>query len=171
MSNQARVSSIDALESFRGELIQYIKKARIALEDMTSETRRTKDWLDTDRFNFWNREIRKRGKLLEQAEQELYSANLTSPLAANAIQKMAVLKARRLLTEAEEKMRVLSQWRKRFDNLANPHLRQLDPLFALLTQTLPQGVVSLGESIKALQTYAEAPSPALIPPPPTLDPE
>lgn len=163
MSSQARITSIDALESFRAELIQYITKARVALEDMTSETRRTRDWLDHDRVNFWGTEIRKRTKLLEQAEQELYSANLTSPLASNALQKMAVLKAKRRVVEAEEKMRVINQWRKRFDRLSNPPLRQLDPLFALLSQDLPQGVVSLGESIKALQAYAEKAAPVVNP--------
>lgn len=167
MSSQARITSIDALESFRAELIQYITKARVALEDMTSETRRTKDWLDHDRTNYWNAQIRKRTKLLEQAEQELYSANLTSPLASNALQKMAVQKAKRLVLEAEEKMRVISEWRKRFDRLSNPPLRQLDPLFALLGQDLPRGVVSLGETIKALQAYAETSSPAASPPPET----
>jgi hypothetical protein len=154
-SNQARVSSIDALESFRSDLIRYIQKARIALEDMTSETRRTRDWLDTDRFNYWKTQIKKRTKLLEQAQQELYSANLISPLASNALQKMAVAKAKRLVIEADEKMQLLNHWRKRFDALSNPLVRQLDPLFALLSQDLPKGVVSLGESIKALQAYAE----------------
>jgi len=168
MSNQVRVSSIDALESFRSDLIQYITKARVALEDMTSETRRTKDWLDHDRRQYWSAQISRRTKLLEQAEQELYSANLTSPLASNALQKMAVVKAKRLVVEAEEKMRVLNEWRKRFDRLSNPPLRQLDPLFALLSQTLPQGVVSLGESIKALQAYAEK-LPAPVTPPPETE--
>jgi hypothetical protein len=165
MSNQVRVSSIDALEAFRSELIQYITKARVALEDMTSENRRTRDWLDHDRTNYWNAQIRRRTKLLEQAEQELYSANLTSPLASNALQKMAVTKAKRLVVEAEEKMRILNEWRKRFDRLSSPPLRQLDPLFGLLSQNLPQGVVSLGETIKALQAYAEQSPPPVTPPP------
>ena len=161
MSNQARVSSIDALESFRADLIQYIKKARIALEDMTTETRRTRDWLDTDRLNYWKTQIKKRTKLLEQAEQELYSANLASPLASNALQKMAAARAKRLVVEAEEKLHLLNHWRKRYDPLTNPLVRQLDPLFAILGQDLPKGVNSLGESIKALQAYAET-----SPPPP-----
>ncbi len=161
MTDQARVSSIDALESFRSGLIQYIPKARTALEDLTAEARRTRDWLDNDRMNHWIRQIRKRTKALEQAQQELYSANLLNPLAANALQKMAVQKAKRSLEEAEEKMRVLNNWRKRFDQLCNPPLRQLEPLFSILGHTLPKGVVSLTESIKALQSYAEkSPPPA-----------
>ncbi len=102
-------------------------------------------------------------KKLHQAEQELYSANLTNPQAANAFQKMAVLKARRKVEEAEEKIRVVKKWRQTFENRATPLLRQLDPMFHLVGQQLPKGVYSLGESIKALQAYAEknvAPKPA-----------
>ena len=77
---------------------------------------------------------------------------------------MNVQKAKRFLGEAEEKMRILNHWRKRFEPLANPPLRQLEPLFSILGQTLPKGVASITESIKALQAYAEA----APPPPPTI---
>ena len=154
MSDQARISSIDALEAFRADLIQYIAKARVALEDMEGDIRRTQTWLDTDRTQHWTGQVKQWTKHLHQAEQELYSANLTSPHASNAFQKMAVLKARRKLEEAGEKLRVLKKWRQTFENRATPLLRQLDPMFHLVGQHLPQGVFSLGESIKALQDYA-----------------
>ena len=90
MSDQARISSIDALEAFRAELIHYIEKARVALEDMTGEARRTRTWLDVDRTQHWGALFKKLTKQLHQAEEELYSANLTNPHASNALQKMAV---------------------------------------------------------------------------------
>ncbi len=165
MSDQAKISSIDALEAFRGDLIQYIAKARVALEDMEGDVRRTQTWLDTDRTQHWSGQVKLWTKHLHQAEQELYSANLTSPQASNAFQKLAVLKARRKLEEAEEKLRVLKKWRQTFENRATPLLRQLDPMFHLVGQHLPQGVHSLGESIKALQDYAEKNIPPAPAPP------
>lgn len=167
MSGQAKISSIEALEAFRADLVQYIAKARVALEDMEGDVRRTQTWLDTDRTQHWSGQLKTWMKKLHQAEQELYSANLTSPQAANAFQKMAVLKARRHVEEAEEKLRVVKKWRQTFENRATPLLRQLDPMFHLIGQQLPKGVHSLGESIKALQAYAEkhAPTTASTPPP------
>ena len=168
MSEQAKISSIEALEAFRADLIQYISKARVALEDMEGDVRRTQTWLDTDRAQHWGTEMKKRMKQLHQAEQELYSANLTNPQASNAFQKMAVHKAQRNVDEAEEKLRVVKKWRQTFDNRATPLLRQLDPLFHHVGQQLPKGVHSLGESIKALQAYAEKHAPTTAPtPPPT----
>ena len=155
MSDQVRISSIDALEAFRADLVQYIAKARVALEDMEGDVRRTQTWLDTDRVQYWGGQIKMWTKKLEQAEQELYSANLTSPHSANAFQKMAVTKARRNLEQAEEKMRVVKKWRQTFENRATPLLRQLDPMFFIVGQQLPKGVFALGESIKALQAYSE----------------
>ncbi len=155
MSEQAKISSIEALEAFRADLIQYIAKARVALEDMEGDVRRTQTWLDTDRAQHWERQWKMWTKNLHQAEQELYSANLTNPQASNAFQKMAVLKAKRKVDEAEEKIRVVKKWRQTFENRATPLLRQLDPMFHLVGQQLPKGVFALTESIKALQAYAE----------------
>lgn len=166
MSDQVDISSIDALEAFRADLIQFTAKARVALEDMEGSVRRTQTWLDTERTQHCAGQIKHWTKKLEQAEQELYSANLTSPKASHAFQKMAVLKAQRELEAAEAQQRVVKRWRQTFDNRATPLLRQLDPLFFIVGQHLPKGVHALGESIKALQAYAEkAPNPKPSSPP------
>jgi hypothetical protein len=76
---------------------------------------------------------------------------------------MAVARAQRRVEEAEAKLHVLKRWRLQFDNRATPLLRRLDPAFFLVGNHLPKGVHALGESIKALQAYAEkspAPKPA-----------
>lgn len=155
MADQAKVSSIDALEAFRADLIQYVGKARVALEDAEGEVRRTRSWLDVDRTNFWVGQMKLRTKQLEQAEAELYNATITRPTENHAFYKMAVMKAKRRIEEAEEKILVLKKWRQTFDNRATPLLRQLDPMFFIVGQQLPKGIHSLGEAIKALQAYAE----------------
>lgn len=155
MSDQVKVSSIDALEAFRADLIQYVEKARVALEDAEGEVRRTRTWLDVDRSGYWNARRKQRVKQLEQTEAELYNVTLTSPQESHAFQKMAVLKARRSLEEAEEKLARIRQWRQVFDHRTTPLLRQLAPMFFLVGHQLPKGIHSLGEAIKALQAYAE----------------
>ena len=155
MSDQARITSIDALESFRADLLQYVEKARIALEDAEGEVRRTRSWLEVDRTMYWAGQCKQWTKQLEQAEAELYNVALTRPQESHAFQKMAVLKARRKLELAEEKLRVVKHWRQTFENLSSPLLRQLDPMFFLVGRHLPKGIHVLGESIKAVQAYAE----------------
>ncbi len=169
MSDQAKIASIDTLEAFRSDLIRYLEKSRTALGDITGEVRRMRSWLDSDRTTHWAREMKQRVKKLEQAEQELYSANLTSPEASNAIQKMAVARARRSVEEAEEKIHILKKWRMQFDNRTGPLVRLLDPMQHQLTNALPKGVHHLGEAIKALHDYA-ATAPRATPPPPESQP-
>ncbi|BCU77018.1 hypothetical protein [Luteolibacter sp. LG18] len=159
MSDQARIASIEALEHFRADLIRYINQARSALEEMVGDVRRTRTWLDTDRLQHWGMQVKRQAKRLEQAEQELYSATLTDPKGSHALQKMNVQKCKRLVEEAEERLRVVQHWRKQFDNRAEPLVRQLDRMFGQLGQQLPRGVFSLGETIKSLQAYAETQRP------------
>ncbi|MEO0017272.1 MAG: hypothetical protein RLZZ522_555 [Verrucomicrobiota bacterium] len=160
MSNQARISSIDALEAFRAELIRYIEHARVALEDLTGDARRTRTWLDVDCTQHWAGQLKKRTKQLHQAEEELYRANLTNPQASNAFQKMAVQRAKRKLEEAEAKMHLIKRWRQVYDNRTTPLLHQLEPMFAQVGQQLPKAVHALTETIKILQAYAESGRPA-----------
>lgn len=165
MAEHANVSSIDALEAFRADLIQYVEKARMALEDAEGEARRTRTWLEVDRANHWTNQMKLRTKQLEQVEAEFYNARITRPTESHAFHKMAVAKARRRVEEAEEKLRVLKQWRQHFDTRVTPLLRQLDPMFFVISRRLPEGIHSLTESIKALQSYAEKSAPAKPAPP------
>ncbi len=155
MAEQAKVSSIDALESFRAELVNYVEKARVALEDAEGEVRRTRTWLDVDRATFWTREMKQRTKQMEMAEAEYYNARITRPTESHAFHKMAIAKAKRKVEDAEEKLRVLKHWRTQFDPRVTPLVRQLDPMFFMVMRHLPKGIHMLGESIKALQSYAE----------------
>lgn len=166
MSDQAKVSSIDALESFRADLIQYVEKARMAMENAEGEVRRTRTWLDVDRTGYWNRQMKHRVKLLDQAEAELYNVTLTSPRDSHSVQKMAVAKAKRDVMEAEEKIRRLKYWRQTFDNRVTPLLRQMDPMLFIVGQHLPKGIHALTEMIKTLQAYAEKSNVSHQTPPP-----
>jgi chromosome segregation ATPase len=164
MADHADVSSIDALESFRADLIRFVEKARVALEDAEGQVRRTRTWLDTDRLNHWSREMKMRVKQLEQAEAEYYNARITRPTESHSYHKMAVAAARRRIVEAEDKLHAIKRWRSHYDNQVTPLLRQLDPAFFLVSLHLPKGIHALAESVKALQAYAEkgpAPKPVV----------
>ena len=155
MDSQARVGSIEALEAFRAALIRYTERSRRALDDVTGEVKRTRGWLEVEQRQKWEAEFRKRSRLLEQAEQELYSARMSSLRDDKTAQQMAVNKARRMLAEAEEKLAVLKRWRQAFDAKIEVLAKQLESLHETLSRQMPKGVVSLTNSIRTLQDYAE----------------
>lgn len=166
MEGQARVGSIDALEAFRAGLIRYTERARRALDDVTGEVRRTRGWLETEQRQKWENEYRRRARALEQAEQELYSARMSSLKNDKSAQQMAVNKARRRLQEAEEKLAVIKRWRQAYDQRVEALSKQLESLHDTLSRQMPKGVVALTNSIRLLQDYAEtmpSPKPAAEP--------
>ena len=162
MDGQARVGSIDAIQDFRAALIRYSERARRALDDVTGEVKRTRGWLESEQRQKWEGEYRRRARHLEQAQQELFSARLSSMKQDKSAQQMAVKKAERMLAEAEQKLAVIKRWRQAYDARVEALAKQLETLQDMLTRQMPKGVVSLSNSIRHLQDYAEvnAPRPA-----------
>src|SRR3954467_13567039 len=106
MPEKAHVSSIDAIESFRAALLIYLSKTRPVLDDASGEVVRTREWLRNDRRLFWQDQVRRRTRDLEQAQQALFSAELANLRAPSSSEVFAVQRSKRALQQAEEKLKV-----------------------------------------------------------------
>ena len=96
-------------------------------------------------------------------QQELFSAKLSSIQDDKTAERMAVRKAQRALVEAEEKLAMIKRWRQAYDARVEALSKQLEGLHETLSRQMPKGVVSLTNSIRLLQDYAETqtkPAPA-----------
>jgi hypothetical protein len=94
MNRQAHVTAVAELDAFRASLIVYLDKAGRVLDDVQQEVVGTRLWLQSDRQVHWKHEIRKRTKLLNQAEQELFTARLSGHPAAVQDRRRTVERAR-----------------------------------------------------------------------------
>jgi hypothetical protein len=160
MGIQAKVSSVDSIEAFRASLIIFLHKARRSLDDVSDDVRRTRAWLQTDRRTYWEGEVRKRAKILDQAEQELMSARLTGNReTAIMVRQAAVNKATRSLAEAAEKLRCVKLWNQNYDGCADPVLKRLEGLRQFLDSDLPKAVTYLVNVQRSLDAYAEGRGP------------
>jgi hypothetical protein len=159
MSQRAHVTSVEAIEEFRSSLIVYVSKARPALEEVSDEALRVRLWLENDQRTRWEAEVRRRTRTLEQAQQALFSAGISNLRDASDGERMAVLRARRALEEAEGKLKVVKQWSREFQNRAEPLTRQLDKLHTLLSNDLLKAGAFLANVIKALDAYADVAPP------------
>ena len=154
-ASKANVTSIEALEAFRAKLIIFLSKARPTLEEVTDDVLRTRVWLETDQRNHWEHQLRRRQKDLEEAQQALFSASIAKLRAVSDAERMAVVKAKRALTAAEEKLAVIKRWRRDFDSQVEPLSKQLDSLRTMLATDLPKAVAFMTEIVKALDAYAK----------------
>src|SRR5437868_2084541 len=110
MAQQAKVTSVEAIEAFRANLIVYLSKARPALEEVTSEVARTRQWLTHDQRRFWQQELKQRHKKLERLQAELFGAMMSKLTDVSAAQQLAVRRAQESVREAEAKLQMLKHW-------------------------------------------------------------
>jgi len=160
MPQKAHVTSVDALEAFRANLINYVSKARPTLEEVSAEVVRAKQWLQNEQRTRLEAQVRRRSKELEEAQQALFSARIANLRDETTAEQANFHRARRALNEAQEKLRILKTWNREFDSRVDPLVKQMEKMHTILANDLSQAVVYLGEAIRTLDSYAGIQAPA-----------
>jgi len=155
MPDRAHVTSVDALESFRANLIIYLSRARSTLEEVSADVQRMRGWLEDEQRLRWENEVRRRSQALQEAQAALFSAKLSTFREAGSVEQLMVHRAKRALDEADAKFRLVKQWNRVFDNRADPLVRQMDKLHTVLTNDMVKALAFLAQAITTLQTYAK----------------
>ena len=163
MPERAQVRSIDALETFRSNLIVYLSKARPTLEEVSSDVQRMRGWLENERRAHWENEVRRRSRALEEAQAALFSSRISRLSEASAAEQMAVQRAKRAFDEADGKLRILKQWSRVFDNRVDPLVKQMEKLHTVLAHDMVRAVAYLAQAINTLDAYAAVAPPAAVP--------
>ncbi|MEY4386555.1 MAG: hypothetical protein RLY20_1838 [Verrucomicrobiota bacterium] len=168
MPERAKVTSLEAIELFRARLIIYREKAGRVLDEVGEDVLRTRMWLQNDRVTFWEGQIRKRQKDLEMRQQELFSAQLSGMRDASFVQQQAVRRAREGVRAAEDKLRIVKQWNRQYDQRVEPLGKQVEKLRHNLVHDLGNAIGFLAEVNKTLAEYTEL-RPASSAPQPSPD--
>ena len=154
MATNANVTSVEAIAAFRAALLVYVSKAKPVLEDACDEVTRMRIWLQSSQRVHWENEVRKRTRILENAQQALFSSNVANLREPGMAEKMAVTKAKRALNEADEKLQAVKRWNREFDHLAAPMVKQFESLRTTLANDMPKAATQLGQIVKTLDAYA-----------------
>jgi hypothetical protein len=155
MADRAQVRSVEAIDDFRAHLVVYLAKVRPLLDEVAGDLRRTQVWMESDARHQAERELRRRARALEEAQQALLSARLSTFREATAMEQNAVHAARRALGEAEERLHRQRRWIREFGPRTDPLARQVAILDSVLSGDLGGAVAWLGEILRALEAYAE----------------
>lgn len=170
MAGQAQITSVEALEAFRSDLIVYLGQVQPVLDEVGGEVVRMKFWLQNEQRHFWEGNLRQRQRRLEEAQAELFNAKLSTIQDSTILQQMAVQKAQRAVQEAEQKVAVLKRWERELEAQSNPLLKQISQLQGFLATDLNEAVTYLTQVIKALEAYKEVvPTSLATPVPPPTD--
>jgi capsule polysaccharide export protein KpsE/RkpR len=163
MPEAARITSVEAIEAFRADLLVYLEKARLVVEEVGEEVTRTRAWLQDDRGPHWAQQIRRRTILLQERQQELFTARLGQQNIQS--QLVAVRRAQQALEEAEGKVKTIKQWLRDYPIEVEPLARHADLLRHTLVSDMGKALVLLTHSIAALHAYAAMQAPAAAAPP------
>jgi hypothetical protein len=153
MAQSAQVTSVEAIESFRANLVVYLGKVRPVFEEINSQVQRLRFWLDNEQRRKWEQELRIRNRRLEEAKNELVGARLSNMREATSLQVMAVQRTERAVREAEEKLTVIKRWDRELENQTDPLVRQLEQVQGFLATDMAKAVVYLSQVVKTLDAY------------------
>ena len=155
MADRAQVTSVEALESFRSALIVYLSKTRPALEEMSNEVARARQWLQNDQRRLWENEMKVRTKKLERAKAELFSVSLSRMQEVSTAQQLLVHRAEQAFDEAQKKLTILKKWDRELENRSEPLVKQVDQFQSFVTAEMPKAIAYLNQAIRALEAYTE----------------
>jgi uncharacterized coiled-coil protein SlyX len=124
------------------------------VEEVSNELLRTRVWLESDQRNYWNKEIRLLGRQLEEAEQALFAARLSTLETKSALQEMAVQRLKRKLRDAEDKQHVTRNWSRALEDRAAPMLKEVESLQSFLAIEMGRALAHLDQVVKTLDAYA-----------------
>ena len=158
MATQAKITSTEALETFRAALIVFMAKTKVALGDASDAVKRTRQWIQHDQRTHLEGEYRRARKQMEQAQAELLSLNGAHQSSARMSRQMAIAKAKRDIAELEVKMRKLKAWSQAYDSATDPILKRVDRLGQTVNE-LPKAVAYLVAVQKALADYSDSAGP------------
>jgi hypothetical protein len=160
MAGQAQITSVEALEAFRADLIVYLSQMRPVIDEVGSEMMRMKFWLENEQRQVLESQARQRQRRLEEAQAELFNARLSTLQETTILQTMAVQKHQRALQETERKLGRLKKWDRELENLAGPLLKPVDQLRGFLATDMTKAVSYLNQAIQALEAYKKVAAPA-----------
>lgn len=156
MADKAQIRSVDALEAFRLRMIQYVERSTRLIDEVDSEMKRTRVWLEDHQKPYWEHQVRLRHQALEEAQHAAFSAKLSQWRESSDMQQMAVHRAKKAFREAEEKLRRVKMWCRRYQSEVEPYGRDVERLRTVLDQDLQKGAGHLDRLIRALDEYVSA---------------
>ena len=154
MADQAGVHSIEALERFRSALVIYQEKATASLHEIAYEVGRTRQWVQDEKLPYWTAEIRRLQRDLDDAQQRLFSAEISDFRDTPSAEQRDVKRLRESKRLAEEKLHTTRNWARQYDTVVAPLVKPAERLRTLVEE-LTRAIHSLSEMIKSLESYAE----------------
>jgi hypothetical protein len=156
MSGPAKVHSSDAIDAVRLSLISFIESVRDALTELSSEMRKSLEWLEHDRPAYWRNQVRLAMDQVHEAQQALHRC-LMFPVAnerPSCYEERAELKkAQARLVYCQEKQDRVRHWQQTLRHELFEYEGRISQLVKLVDIDAPQAIGVLNKIMRRLEEY------------------
>lgn len=168
MSNQADVRSIQALKDFRVALALFAEDVLAALGGVGMEARRSLQWVQHDRRDYWQEQVKRRREQVAQAQSEVFRRKLAKTAdntPAMSEQKELLRKAEAALKDAEYRVTLVKKWEPALQQAVLEYQATTRRISNLAGGDVPRAMAVLERMIIALEAYLNLTSPSGPTPP------
>ncbi len=163
MGTQASVGSIDALKDLRTSLALYAEEVLAALGGVEMEVKRATNWVQNERPNYWQNQIKLRRERLSEAQADLFRKKIAQrPGSAPAMseQKEALRHAQAALQDAEARVILVRKWQPLLQQAVLEFHGGTRRLRDLAAGDVPRATALLERIIDALEAYLRVAPPS-----------
>ena len=163
MSGSARIQTIDAVALLAAALRQFGEESGTALIDLDMEVNRAMEWIQHERRDYWENQVRLAWEKIDEARAELERCMRNAVAGQRPScyeEKKALDRAKRRQRVAEEKVEMVRRWSHTADRESLHYRVAGGQLAGWLQAELPQAIAVLERMQTALEAYVSGPAPA-----------
>ncbi len=153
--SQANIKSLDSIQRFREDLIAFLSRFSRSFEQVGEEVRRAQAWLEVEQWQNWSSQVKKRRRMLDQAQSELLSAKMSEFIESPQAQQMYFRKCKAAVQEAEEKLSQIRRWMNQLPTSTDSLLRSTTSLRFNVEGDLRKGIAYLEQILRILDQYSK----------------
>src|SRR4051812_40125993 len=157
MAQAAKVESIDALRTFRAQLLKFAERCSVALSDAEGELHRTQIWLESEQTSYWTHQAKKRMDIVMRCKEALRMKKLYKDVAggrSSAVDEQKALDvALKRFEEAERKLAAVKKYRRVLDKETLIYKGSVQRFATAAQVDMPMAAEKLGRMIAALEAY------------------
>lgn len=158
MSGSAKITSIDAIESFRIALIKFDDNATRSLTSVDEQIKRVLHWFEHEAPTEWGMRIRKCHEEVARTRAALETCKMKKVgdnRPACMEEQQALREAQRKLAHAQGMLEVIRLWTNRVRQACDDYRGGVMGLRTILDVKIPETVSMLSRTVRALDAYVE----------------
>lgn len=159
----ANVRDIAAMREFRVSLLTFIDDASLAVQSMMMELQKSFEWIEHDRPQYWNIQVRRGFDSVDQTRSAMNSCLMRTVAGHRPsciVEKQAYAQAKRRLQHCQDQLKYVKKVANRLRHDADEFRGRLATLQTMLENDLPKAAAMLEKAIEVLESYAEIARPA-----------